>query len=135
MVADRNGVFDVTLSILELEQDDAGKLDVRRRRKVECKEEGDLVLVATQNPILLVFSVRDLAAAHLLVTLHLHEGLADWGSDKVALKLSNFGGDLFDSGRSLSTHLFVAGTNSYLFLLRHALLDFLGLWEVTCADG
>ena len=135
MVADCYRVLNVTLSIFELEQDDASQLDVSGRREVEREEEGHFVSRAAHHPVLLVFSVRDLTAGHFLVALHLQKGLADRCSQKVALKLGDFGGNLFNSRGPLGSHFVVTGANSSLLLLRHTLFDFLSLGEVASADG
>lgn len=84
--------------VLELEKHDAGEENVGLSGEVERVEEGHLTARISQDPVLLVFSVRDLAAVNFLIVLHLEKCAADGCTDKVALELGDLCGDLLDSG-------------------------------------
>ena len=77
MVAHGDGALNVADGVLELEQDDAGECNICRCRKVERDEERELVFAAAQDPVFLIFSVRNFAVSDLLILLHLKECTAD----------------------------------------------------------
>ena len=89
----------------------------------------------TGHPVLLIFSVRNLAALHRLVGLDLEEGSADGGADEVALELADLVRDLVNPLAPFHPLLLVALAHCLSLLFRHVLLDFGGLGHVGRGDA
>ena len=134
MVRARDGTPDVSHGVLELSEHDMSHGDVNSIIKVEGEVDGGASWCVGRDPILLNFSVRDLAVRWLTTRLYSKESLSNGSSNEVSLKLGNLVGDLIDLNLSLSSDLLIALTNLLLLLVCHSSLHFLGLWEVRCRD-
>ena len=119
----------------ELKKHDTCHRDVGGVLEVEGDVEVGGAVLGRCDPILLVFSVGDLAVLNNATSLNLEERPADWSTDKVALELSNLSCNFIHSRVSLRPDRFIAGSHGFLLLLTHVLLDFGGLWEVCCGNG
>ena len=135
MIGDRNGTLDMSRRLSELEKHDTCHGNICGVREVERDVEGGGAVLGRGDPILLIFSVGDLAVGHCSASLNLEERPADWSTDKVALERSNLSCNFIHSRVSLRSDGFIAGSNGFLLFLTHILLDFSGLWEVCCGNG
>jgi len=134
VVRDRDRALNVASCFSELEQHDAGKLYVICSLKVECEVKWTFARCVWSDPVLFVFSVRDLASRDSNTFLDLEKSPPNWRADEVALKLCNFCRYLVNSSLPLLTHSIVARTDRILLLFSHAFFHFLGLREVCGAD-
>ena len=121
--------------LFELKKHDTCHRDICGVLEVEGDVEVGGAILGRCDPIFLIFSVGDLAVLNCSTSLNLEERPADWSTNKVALERSNLSCNFIHSRVSLRSNGFIAGSNGFLLLLTHILLDFSGLWEVCCGNG
>ena len=103
--------------VLELEQQNTSKLDVRCIVKVESNIEGGTTIARICDPILLVFSVRNLTFGDRLSILHLKECAANGCANKVTLELGDLGCDGINHTCAFSSDFVIASTHGRGLLL------------------
>lgn len=134
VVGGRDGTLNVPDGVLKLEKDNTTHSDISGVLEVEREVERSLACRIRDDPILLVFSVRNLTVGDCCIVAHLQKSSSNGRSDEVSLEFCKLGSDLINLNLTLSSHCFVALSNSLLLFLGHGSLHLLGLGQIRRGD-
>lgn len=135
MVEDTWSVLNLSLTILELHQEDTSQSLISRGLKVDLESDAN-ILVRAENPESLVFPVIDLTRREIALAFKdlLHR-LTDWCTHEIALEAGISKSNTVTCDISLLPDLFVLGPDSIGLLSAHLLFNLLGLLDAASING
>lgn len=135
MVEDTWGVLNLSLTILELHQEDTSQSLISRGLKVDLESDAN-ILVRAENPESLVFPVIDLTRREIALAFKdLFHRLTDWCTHEISLEAGIFKSNSVTCDISLLPDLFVLGPDSIGLLSAHLLFNLLGLLDAASING
>lgn len=135
MVEDTWSVLNLSLTILELHQEDTSQSLISRGLKVDLESDAN-ILVRAENPESLVFPVIDLTRREIALAFKdLFHRLTDWCTHEISLEAGIFKSNSVTCDISLLPDLFVLGPDSIGLLSAHLLFNLLGLLDAASING